>query len=192
MPRNAGLCLSLCMLVACGTGTDSHPIDLKRGWPAVELNEAFDRAAHLAPLSTGAEPELRVWNTPFIGNITGHAISSGRTLKCSARYRNDGLTASVDQADCVMSDMPVETRRSVLDLMPALSALNGRTWGCALGGETFFVEGFVNGRRFAFIVSNPAQCQDPDSLLVKRLVEVLRSKRASTNPADQGKLLQPR
>jgi hypothetical protein len=180
------------MLVACGTGTDSHPIDLKRGWPAIELNEAFDRAAHWEPLPNATKPELRVWRAPFLGNTTGHAISSGRALKCSARYRNDGLTASVDQADCVVSDMPVEKRRSALDLMPDLSALNGRTWGCAMGGETFFVEGFVNGRRFAFIVSNPADCKDPDSLLVKRLVDVLRPKRASTNPTDQGKLLQAR
>ena len=186
MRRNAGLCLSLGMLVACGSGTDSHRVDLRRGWPAVELVEAFDRAAHLAPLSNGTEPELRVWNAPFIGNITGHAISSGRALKCGARYRNDGLRASVEQADCAVSDMPVEKRLGALDLLPELSALNGRTWGCAFGGETLFVEGFVNRRRFAFIVSNPEDCKDPDSLLVKRLVEVLRSKQVNTNLTDRG------
>jgi len=182
MHRNAGLCLSVAVLVACGSGTDPRRVDLKQGWPAVELTEAFDRAAHWEPLSNGTEPELRVWRAPFMGNTTGYAISSGRALRCNAAYRNDGLTASVEQADCAVSDMPVEKRRSALDLLPQLSALDGRTWGCAFGGETIFVEGFVNRQRFAFIVGNPTVCKDPDSLLVKRLVNVLRSQRVSANP----------
>jgi hypothetical protein len=185
MHRNAGLCLSVAVLVACGSGTDMHRVDLKQGWPAVELTEAFDHAAHWEPLSNGTEPELRLWRAPSMGNTTGYAISSGRALSCSATYRNDGLTASVEQADCAVSDLPVETRRSALDLLPELSALNGKSWGCALGGETIFVEGFVNRRRFAFIVSNPEDCKDPDSLLVKRLVEVLRVARVSANLSEE-------
>jgi hypothetical protein len=38
-------------------------------------------------------------------------------------------------------------------------------WGCALGGQTFFVEGFINHRRFAFSVSNPEQCPQAGRLL---------------------------
>jgi hypothetical protein len=181
MHRTAGLYPWLAMLVACGSGTDMHRVDLEQGWPAVELTEAFDHAAHWDPLSNGTEPELRLWQAPSMGNTTGYAISSGRALSCNATYRNDGLTASVEQAWCSTSDMPVEQRRSVLDLLPELSALNGRTWGCALGGKTIFVEGFVHRRRFAFIVSNPEDCKDPDSLLVKRLVEGLRAPRVSAN-----------
>jgi hypothetical protein len=181
MRRNSGVCLCLGILVGCGSGTDSHRIDLSRGWPAVELAEAFDRAAHLEPLANGTEPELRVWEAPFIGSTTGNAISSTRALACSAEYRNDGLTASVERAHCAVSDMPLEKRRSALDLLPELSALNGRSWGCALGGETVFVEGFVNRLRFAFLVSNPANCKDSNSLLVRRLVEVLRSQPVSAN-----------
>jgi hypothetical protein len=55
-----------------------------------------------------------------------------------------------------------------------LSDLNGKSWGCALGGQTLFVEGFINHQRFAFSVSNPEQCPQSDSLPVKRLLEVLR------------------
>lgn len=189
MCRNAALCLWLGMLVACGSGTDSHRVDLRRGWPAVELAEAFDRAAHLEPPSIGADPELRVWEAPFLGNTTGYVISSGRALTCSAGYRNDGLTASVEKAHCAVSDMPVEKRHSALDLLPELSALNGGSWGCALDGETILVEGFVNRQRFVFLVSNPADCKDSGSFLVKRLVEVLRPQPASTNLADHGNLM---
>jgi hypothetical protein len=104
---------------------------------------------------------------------TGNVISSAAALVCTAEYRNDGKTASVESAHCAASDAPLQKRRSALDLLPELSALNGKSWGCALGGETFFVEGFVNHQRFAFIVSNPEFCKDSDSLLVKKLVEVL-------------------
>jgi hypothetical protein len=125
------------MLVGCGSETDSHRIDLRRGWPAVELVEAFDRAAHLEPLSNGTEPELRVWEAPFIGPTTGYAISAGRAVVCSAEYRKDGLTASVEHAHCAVSDMPLEKRRSALELLPELSALNGRTWGAHLAVRAF-------------------------------------------------------
>ena len=36
--------------------------------------------------------------------------------------------------------MPVEKRRSALDLLPQLPVLNGKVWGCALGGTTYFVD----------------------------------------------------
>jgi hypothetical protein len=163
MRRSVGPCPWLGMLVACGSGTGSHSIDLRQGWPAVELVEAFDGAAHLEPLSNGTEPELRVWRAPFMGPTTGYVGSLSRALTCSAAYRNNGLTASVKQAHCVAFDIPAEKERGVLDLLPELSALSGRAWGCALGGETIFVEGFVNRQRFAFIVSNPADCRDSSS-----------------------------
>ena len=175
MHRSAGLCLCLGMLLGLGGATDSHGVDLRRGWPAVELVESFDHAAHFAPLSGKSEPELRVWEAPSIGGTTGYVISSSRALKCRASYRNDGLTESAETAHCSPSDMPLQKRRSVLDLLAELSALNGKTWGCALGGETLFVEGSVNRGRFAFVVSNPADCKDSNSLLVERLVEILRS-----------------
>ena len=171
MRRYSGLCLCLSMLVGCGSGT--HPIDLSRGWPAVEFAEAFDRAAHLQPLSNGTEPELRVWTAPSMGFTTGNVISSAGALVCTAEYRNDGRTASVERAHCAASDMPREERRTALDLLPELFALNDKSWGCAFGGATFFVEGFVNRQRFAFMLSNPEVCKDSDSLLVKRLVEGL-------------------
>jgi hypothetical protein len=173
MRRYSGLCLCLGMLVAWGSGT--HPIDLSRSrnWPAVEFAEAFDRAAHLQPLSKWAGPELRVWTAPSYGFTTGKVISSAGALACSAEYRNDGRTASVERAHCEPSDMPLQKRRSALELLPELSALDDKSWGCAFGGETFFVEGFVNHQRFAFLVSNPGFCKDSDSLLVERLVEVL-------------------
>jgi hypothetical protein len=179
MRQYSGLCLCLGMLVGCGSGT--HPIDLSRSreWPVVEFAEAFDRAAHLEPLSNGTEPELRVWVARSMGFTTGKAISTTGARACTAEYRNDGRTASVERAHCAASDMPLEKRRSALDLLPALSALSGKSWGCALGGETFFVEGFVNRQRFAFLVSNPGSCKDSDSLLVKRLVEVLSYPSAS-------------
>jgi len=183
MCRNAFLYLLLSMLVACGNDTGSHRVDLRRGWRAVELADAFDRAAHLKPPSNRAEPELRVWEAPFLGNTTGYVISSGHAQTCSAQYRNDGLTASVEKAHCAVSDMPREKRHSALGLLPELSALNGRSWGCAVGGETIFVEGFVKRQRFAFLVGNPADCQDSGSFLVKQLVEVLRSP-VSTNLND--------
>jgi hypothetical protein len=141
----------------------------------VELVESFDHAAHFEPLSSESEPELRVWKASSIGLTTGYVISSNRALACRASYRNDGLTESVETAHCNPSDMPVNKRRSALDLLAELSALNGKTWGCALGGSTLFVEGSVNRGRFAFVVSNPADCKDPNSLLVERLVEILRS-----------------
>jgi hypothetical protein len=109
----------------------------------------------------------------MMGFTTGNVISSAGALACTAEYRNDGRTASVERAHCAASDMPRKKRRSALDLLPELSALNDKSWGCAFGGETFFVEGFVNRQRFAFLVSNPEFCKDSDSLLVKRLVEVL-------------------
>lgn len=138
------------------------------GGPASSSQTPFDRAAQLEPLSNGTEPELRVWAAPFLGNTGGYAISSERALVCGTSYRNDGLTASVEQGHCAVSDMPAEKRRSALDLLSELSALNGRSWGCALGGETYFVEGFVNRRRFALLVSNPLDCKDSASLLVTR------------------------
>ena len=149
-------------------------IILGQQWPAARLLEAFDRAAHLDALSNGTEPELRVWDAPSFSNTVGYVISLDRAFACSADYRNDGRTASVARADCEASDMPVTERRRALDLLPALSDFNGKTWGCALGGQTFLVEGFANGRRFAFIVSNPEQCRQSDSLPVRRLLEALR------------------
>ncbi|MFZ0497916.1 MAG: hypothetical protein WAU49_13760 [Steroidobacteraceae bacterium] len=149
-------------------------IDLGHGWPALQLLEAFDRAAHLSPPSNGSAPELRVWEAPFLGNTVGYLISVDRAFACSASYRNDGRTASVEQADCEVSDMPVAERQRALSLLPTLSDLNGKSWGCALGGQTFFVEGFINNRRFAFSVSNPEQCPQSGSLPVKRLLEVIR------------------
>lgn len=166
-------CASLGVLAGCGRGT--HHIDLTHSqeWPAVEFAEAFDRAAHLQPLSNGTEPELRVWRATSIGFTNGNVISSTGALVCVAEYRNDGKTASVESAHCEASDVPLEKRRSALDLLPELSALNGKSWGCALGGGTIFVEGFVNRQRFAFLVSNPEVCKDADSLLVMRVIEVL-------------------
>ena len=181
MLRNAGLCLWISIIAACGSGTRSHLVDLRQGWPAVELAEAFDRAANWEPLSNGTEPELRVWRPPFLGNTTGYAIASARALRCDATYRNNGLTGSVEHVQCSTSDMPVEKRRSALDLLPELAALNGKTWGCALGGETIFVEGFVNRQRIAFIVGNPADSKDSGSLLVARLMDILRSQGASAS-----------
>jgi hypothetical protein len=169
----AGIYLCLCALVACGGGANSHRIDLRHGWQALELVEAFDRAAHLKPPSAIAEPELRVWQAPFAGITGGYAISARRALQCDFLYRNDGITASVDWAHCAPSDMPVDVRDSALQFLPALSGLNGRSWGCAFGGATTFVEGFIGGKRFAFVVSNPGDCKDSGSLLVKRVLETL-------------------
>jgi hypothetical protein len=71
--------------------------------------------------------------------------------------------------------MSLEKRRRILDLLPELSTLNGKTWGCSFGGVTIFGEGFVDRQRFVFIVSNPELCQDPNSRLVTRLVALLHS-----------------
>jgi hypothetical protein len=95
-----------------------------------------------------------------MGPTTGNVIFPTGALACTAEYRNDGQTASVERASCAVSDMPREKRRSALDLLSDLSALNGRSQGCAFGGETFFVEGFVNHERFAFLASNPGFCKD--------------------------------
>lgn len=149
-------------------------IDLRHGWPPLQLLEAFDRAAHLSPPSNGSGLELRIWEAPFLGNTVGYLISHRGASTCSAVYRNDGRTASVEQADCEASDMPVAERQRALSLLPTLAGLNGKSWGCALGGQTFFVEGFTTHGRFAFSVSNPEQCPQSDSLPVKRLLEVLR------------------
>src|SRR5487761_462840 len=130
-------------------------IDLGHGWPALQLLEAFDRAARVSPLSNGSGPALRVWEAPFLGNTVGYLISLDTVFACSADYLNDGRTASVEQADCDVSDMPVAERRRALSLLPELADLNGKSWGCALGGQTFFVEGTINRKRFAFTVSNP-------------------------------------
>lgn len=149
-------------------------IILGQQWPAARLLEAFDRAAHLDAPSNGPEPELRLWDASSFSSTVGYVISPGRAFACSADYQNDGRTASVERADCEASDMPATERRRALDLLPALSDFNGKTWGCALGGQTFLVEGFANGRRFAFIVSNPERCRQSDSLPVRRLLESLR------------------
>ena len=165
------MCLWLGTLAACGSG--SHPINLTHGWPAIEFAEAFDRAASLKPPSAVTGPELRVWQAPSMGSTWGYAISSQRAVRCDFVYRNDGKTAAVEQAHCVPSNMPVEERRSALEFLPDLSGLNGRSWGCALGGGTTFVEGFVSGHRFAFLVSNPGDCKDPASLRTEQMVAQL-------------------
>lgn len=149
-------------------------IDVSRGWPAAQLLEAFDRTIHLKSPFNETEPQLRVWEAPFLGNTVGYVISTEKAFACSADYRNDGRTASVASVDCELSDISDPERRRALGLLPALSALDGKTWGCALGGETFFVEGFMNHRRFAFIVSNPGQCRQSASLPVNRLLGGLR------------------
>jgi hypothetical protein len=71
--------------------------------------------------------------------------------------------------------MSAETRHSILNLAGELSTLNGKSWGCAFGGDTIFVEGFANHQRFTFLVSNPSVCKDADSQLVSRLAASLRS-----------------
>jgi hypothetical protein len=176
MRRNTGLYLSLVIVASCGTKTDSYRVDLGSGvqWPAVQLVEAFDHATQMKPLSGGTEPELRVWQSEAFGQTSGYSIASNRALSCSVQYRNDGRTASVEQGRCVASDLSAEKRRTVMDLLPELSALDGRQWNCAFGGETTFVEGNVNQRRFTFIVSNPDVCKDSSSSLVARLRAVLR------------------
>ncbi len=115
----------------------------------------------------------------MMGDTTGVVISSRSKLTCNVQYRNDGITASVQSSHCAASYMAADTRRNALNLVQELSALDGKSRGCALGGETFFVEGFVNHRRFVFVVSNPLNCNDVDSQLVTRLVDALRSKSPS-------------
>ena len=127
MRRYSGLCL--CLGVPVGWGSGTHPIDLthSREWPAVEFAEAFDRAAHLETASIGTDPELRVWIAPSMGFTTGNVISSAGALACTAEYRNDGRTASVERAHCTAFDMPRRKRRIALELLPELSALNGKS-----------------------------------------------------------------
>jgi hypothetical protein len=151
-------------------------VALRNGWPpALQMLDAFDRAAHLEPLSNGTGPQLRIWMVPSMGETVAYIISHDRVFACSASFRNNGGAASVGQANCEVSYLPAVERRRALSLLPALSDLNGKTWGCAtLGGETYYVEGFTNPGRFAFIVSNPDQCPGSSSVTVKRLVNMLR------------------
>jgi len=100
-----GLCL--CALVACRRGTESHRIDISHESSAAQLTEAFDQAARL---------ELRVWMAPFVGSdVTGYAITATGALACSADYRNDGLTVSVERAHCSSTEMAMGKRRLCKD-----------------------------------------------------------------------------
>ena len=109
-----GLCL--CALVACRRGTESHRIDISHGSSAAQLTEAFDQAARLEPLSEGTDNQLRVWMAPFVGSeVTGYAITATGALACSADYRNDGLTVSVERAHCSSTEMAMGKRRLCKD-----------------------------------------------------------------------------
>jgi hypothetical protein len=109
-----GLCL--CALVACRRGTESHRIDISHGSSAAQLTEAFDQAARLEPLSEGTDNQLRVWMAPFLGSdVTGYAITATGALACSADYRNDGLTVSVERAHCSSTEMAMGKRRLCKD-----------------------------------------------------------------------------
>jgi hypothetical protein len=168
----------LCLWALTGTARGAEPpaIDLSHGWPAAAMLRAFDQAAQLQPPSNEAKGDLRIWVAPSLGpTTTGYVITSGRALKCSADYKNNGLTATVVGAQCTAAEMPAQIRSEALALLPKLSALNGKTWACALGGNTFFVEGFLDRERFAFISSNPGfgSCTDPDSTLVVRLIALV-------------------
>jgi hypothetical protein len=175
MRRIATLLICVILLATSSHGAEAPNIDLSHGWPPAQFLAAFDRAAGFEQSARDGEPELRVWRVPMWGSTTGDVISSSGALACNARYRNDGLKASIESAHCVASYMSADTRREALSLAGQLSALDGRSWGCALGGETFFIEGFAEHRRFTFLVSNPADCDDADSKLVTRLVGTLRS-----------------
>jgi hypothetical protein len=171
-----GLCfLCLCALVGCARGTDPPAIDLSHGWPPTEMLGAFDRATHLQAPSKDADGDLRVWFAPSFGSTKGYIITSRSALQCNAEYKNNGLTATVVRGQCAAAEIPPQIRSEALALLPELSFLNGKTWGCALGGETFFVKGFLGRKDFAFIVSNPGagSCSDPDSTLVSRLIALI-------------------
>jgi len=187
MRRIATSLICVTTLAACGQGAEAARIDQSRGtvapvidlshmsrWPPHEFLAAFDHAGGLKTSPSDAEPELRLWVAGMM-ETKGYIISTGRALDCHALYRNDGLKASVDSAHCAASFMSGETRHSILTLVGELSALNGKSWGCAFGGYTLFVEGFANHQRFSFLVSNPSLCKDADSQLVTRLVGALGS-----------------
>jgi hypothetical protein len=175
MRRIATPLICVTLLAACSHGTEASGIDVSHGWPAARFLAAFDRAAGFEASARKGEPELRVWRAPMWGNTTGDVISSSGALACKAIFRNDGLKASVQSVHCVASYMSAQTRHEALNLVGQLSALDGKSWGCALGGEAIFIEGFAQHRRFTFLVGNPSDCEDADSRLVTRLVRALRS-----------------
>jgi hypothetical protein len=142
----------------------------------MKLAEAFDHAARLPSLTDSKTPELRAWILPFIGNQEGYVIAPERALRCSVEYRNDGRTATVEHGHCSPLAIPIEKSRAALDLLPQLATLADRSWGCALDGTSYLVEGSTNGGRFAFFVSNPGAgtCRDRDSSLAGELAYILR------------------
>jgi hypothetical protein len=70
-------------------------------------------------------------------------------------------------------DTPIQKRRGVLDLLPELTTLDGKSWGCGLGGTGYLVEGAVNEKHFAFLTANPGSCVASESRLAIRLIDAV-------------------
>ncbi len=142
--------------------------------PAGDLRAAMDaysRAANFQPLKASGEDELRLWARDYMGGrIDGYAFSKNTALNCQASSSYAEGVVTIERARC----RRWSKGEDALDALSTLSALDGKQWDCPLfDGIAIYVEGVSAGRKFAFRVSNPGACDDPDSKAVMDLLAEL-------------------
>ena len=145
------------------------------GEPAVHRLDAYSRAAKLRPIDA-SRPELRVWvDNVMFGEITGFVISTSGATECHSKWHIEGLVMTVTAARC--NPIAGFKQQEALALLGDLSKLNGKELGCgAMDGSDVSIDGSAFGQRFEVFASNPDVCRDSGSVLVAKLLRIVRDK----------------
>ncbi len=127
--------------------------------------DALALGADIAPLRDGGEPEIRVWaDNVMFGEVVGRITTTDRTAEHTLNWRIDE-NGAMTLAHRAYRDLPTSASLTLREALSQLHSLDGQNWGCVVDGVSILVDGVVDGRRFAFAVSNPDFCDDERSRL---------------------------
>jgi hypothetical protein len=105
--------------------------------------------------------------------VVGRVTTADRVAEYALNYDIDGAGQMTVVGRAYRRTHTIAPPASLYEILSELQSLDGQNWGCAVDGRSILVDGVVDGRRFAFQVSNPDFCDDDRSRLALRALNVV-------------------
>lgn len=165
----AFLLFAFSSFAAASKPSSFFPEDLK---PAAR---EYARAAGLAPLTSTADFELRVWTRNYMsGAVTGFIVSNRTQRSFESESTHDQGRLLVKAAN-LGAEKPALDLVRLKKLIEVLKAYNGKAVSCGvMDGESDLVDAIVQGQVVTVKVDNPRFCSDKASKTVALLLDALR------------------
>ncbi len=166
--------LALTCLCAAAFATAAERVEF--GDDAAEV-AAYERAVSMNPAHPRDGDQVRMWYANVMnGDVRGLLVTPGGTTRCTLKYINDGKGLLVQRGQCGTQRRHQAEAARVIAKLEQVAAFSGKSIICEVwDGWDGQVTGVINGKVFAFSISNTHECADtnPEAKVVNELMELV-------------------